>query len=710
MGKSKSKSKDSAAAAAAAAAKKCTCEHDFNCECGNRPPRPSRGHKWDSEAQAWGGKGHKQKGGSGQTKFVAESAKTTAVGNTAVAQWQQLPSQLLQEVCKRQRRPPPKFKNIEIQKGSVYKYRCIVPDPKESDRDLFFVPSRSVANEEQSKEEAALLALLDLTPKLPHERKLPEPYRTTWLNAVTAAAAASSQQKPKAKTSDSSISHTTDNNSQTSHTSHAAHYNSQKTKTSGSAQASSILTSGKTYSSTAEKRKQQEAKRQERNTRVRRHEAVRMANLDHPVFMSAQIRKQIEGILRGDSTLLQDDGDDDQDDSAQDTEDDVQVYVMMRLHGEGFTKRHVRTAYKELSESLKDRARADENAWDKVYEESLQWLLVHLNEDQLPEGFDPRGRTLDVVVPTQQQAKAKAKQDTNSSSGQGANNRVDENVVLLASRYGLSIRDASAVQQRALEEKITAEDALWMSAQAAANVSLGNDPGADDGEPGRNREIVQDELEALEAIFASECKVVSIAGWTTVSVSIDDGAMLLEVVVQDGVYPAAYPKSVLVSGKWPPRQGGAALHLEVVKFVASLELGEPMIFEIHGHVQVTLQSIMDGELSAKSLLPAESSAVQQTASKETDKTTNKTNDKSRDGTEKIRASRAPAIRRPRVRGHFWSTPLNKSPAATAFPKIPMSMERTRKSLPAATARAEFLAVMKKADLVRFSCINSTASL
>jgi hypothetical protein len=284
---------------------------------------------------------------------------------------------------------------------------------------------------------------------------------------------------------------------------------------------------------------------------------------------------------------------------------------------------------------------------------------------------------------------------------------VDENALLLASRYGLSIRDASAVQQRALEEKLQAKDALWMSVQAAANVSLGSDTEADNAEPGRNREIVQDELEALEAIFASECKVVSIAGWTTVSVSIEDGSMLLEVVVQDGVYPAAYPRSVLVSGKWPSRLGGAALHLEVVTFVASLELGEPMIFEIHGHVQVLLQSMMDGELPTASLLPSESPAVQQTASKETGETMNKKNDKSRDGTEKKRASRAPAIRRPRVRGHFWSTPPIKTPAAIPFPKIPLSIQRTRKSLPAATARAEFLAVMKKADQVRFRSINLT---
>jgi hypothetical protein len=84
-----------------------------------------------------------------------------------------------------------------------------------------------------------------------------------------------------------------------------------------------------------------------------------------------------------------------------------------------------------------------------------QWPEGFDNEDQWPKGFDPRGRTLDVVVPAQRQAKAR--QDANSSSDQ---NNVDENVRLLATRYGLSIRDASNAQQRALEEKIPAKDAL----------------------------------------------------------------------------------------------------------------------------------------------------------------------------------------------------------------------------------------------------------
>jgi ATP-dependent RNA helicase DHX57 len=367
----KSKKKDSGATAI----KKCTCDHPFQhpCECGNRPERPSRGHKWDRETQAWGGKGHKQKGASGQIAQKAESATTTSVGKTQVAQWQRLPSQLLQDFCKREKRPNAKFKDME--KGSIYKYRCIVPDRKDDKKDLFFVPSRGVSNEEQAKEEAALLALLSVTPSLPHERKLPEPYKTTWLNAVASIKQPAPRMVPTMTTPIT-----------TPNTGQKPPSNITK-KAGGSAQASTSLTMGSLYSSTAEKRKQQDAKRQERNARVRRHENIRIANQDHPVFMSAQIRKQIEGILRGDSSFLL--GDDDINDDAETQEDpadkdldDAQVYVELRLHGEGFTKKQTRTAYTELPHHLKDTARADEEAWDKVYEECLQWLLVHLNADQ----------------------------------------------------------------------------------------------------------------------------------------------------------------------------------------------------------------------------------------------------------------------------------------------------------------------------------------
>ena len=50
-----------AAKAKANTAPKCLCEHPYISKCGNRPERPSKGHKWDGEQQKWVGKGHKQK-------------------------------------------------------------------------------------------------------------------------------------------------------------------------------------------------------------------------------------------------------------------------------------------------------------------------------------------------------------------------------------------------------------------------------------------------------------------------------------------------------------------------------------------------------------------------------------------------------------------------------------------------------------------------
>jgi len=68
-----------------------------------------------------------------------------------------------------------------------YRYRLIIPDNSKkgsSEHDIVLTPTLSVSNDEQAKEEAALLGLLYLFPKLPHERTLPEPYRSTFLAAL----------------------------------------------------------------------------------------------------------------------------------------------------------------------------------------------------------------------------------------------------------------------------------------------------------------------------------------------------------------------------------------------------------------------------------------------------------------------------------------------------------------------------------------------
>ena len=697
MGKSKKGSSK-----AAAAAPKCNCDHPFKCDCGNRPERPSRGHKWDSETQEWGGKGHKQKGGSGQTSQTAQAAKVTSLGNTQIAQWQRLPSTLLNDYCKRDKRRQPKFKNISKGGRGSYLCRVILPDNKDPNKDLFFVPAKAVDNEEQANEEACILALLSLTPSLPHERMLPEPYRTTWLHAIEniKASAASAQSKGKKDDKDSSA---TGAPAPSSSSSNNNDNNNNGKK--GGAKASTSLTLGITYTSKVDRQKQIDDKRRERNKRIRKHEAVRLANKNHPVFLAAHLRQHIQNLLRGDISDLPDlmlEDDDNDEDSPEDGElNDGEAYVLERLCHEGFTKRQVRTALQSIQEGKngsREGGMISEDKWDSLYEECLQWLCIHLDEDQLPEGFDPRGGTLDVIVPG-----AVDPSSTSSGSEQNIGKEVvGKEISDFASQYGISNKEAKLISDQAKENSCDPEKMLWTVLQKAAVTSLVSS--AEKSE--ESEEVLNEEIEALEAIYPSEFQFKKDGNVTILAIKVTDvdTEMTLTAVVETGVYPMAYPISLLLHGKWPKgSMFGAALHVETIKFMSNMDLGTPMLFEIYGEVQTLFHSISGGELQPLSLLSTlgindPSSKINTPKPAETiQKVDTNGNQKANNGN-----ARAPrkAIRRPRTRAPFWATPPNKTPFATAFPKIDGAMDRARKSLPAFKARSEFLAAMAKADKVR----------
>jgi len=699
-------------AAAPVATKKCTCDHPYNCECGNRPERPSRGHRWDPESQTWGGKGHKQKGASGQTAQIAQAATTTQVGKTQIAQWQRLPSTLLKEYCQREKRRPPKFKNISKTPGK-FLCRVILPDPKDvADKDLFFVPAKGVDNEEQAQEEACILALLSQTPSLPHERKLPEPYKTTWLHAMENTkqqAAKDNTNKKKAAKEDAvdgdqkpSANHNNNNNST---------QNSGSGSGNSGAKASTSLTLGKTYTSKADRQKQIDAKRIERNKRIRKHEAIRLANQHHPVFLAAHLRQQIQNLLRGDMDSdsvpgLLDLEEEDDDANTNDDLDDGQIYVLERLRHEGFTQRQVRTALEKTSTS----AHVQEDQWETLYEDCLQWLCIHLDEDQLPEGFDPRGGTLDVIVAT-----AATNTTSNSSGVAATRNDKDENITpavkTFASNHGIRIPDAKFVLEQAQAQNVGPKDAFWQELQKIAGVTLETATEGDDNRDD-NLEMLQEEMEALEAIFPSEFTSTKNDNETILTIKVtdvDSKDMTLQVVVENGVYPQAYPKRLLIFGSWPAKTSkcGVWMHVETIKFMSELDLGAPQIFEIYGHVQSLFHSIIAGDTVAEplSLVPGNKNNTNNNGSAPSKSQPSKAEPPS---SQKGQASmnhgnppknRPPPRKRPRERSTFWSTPPNKTPPATAFPKIGMAMDKARKSLPAFKARADFLAAMSKAEKV-----------
>ena len=108
--------------------------------------------------------------------------------------------------------------------------------------------------------------------------------------------------------------------------------------------------------------------------------------------------ERIKRLLRGEviqqweDNLAEDENDDD------DLDNDLKVYVVERLHSEGFSKTQAKTSFAQFRNSKLPELGKEQ--WDSVYDECLQWLCIRsLDEDeQLLEGFDPRGRTLEVIV------------------------------------------------------------------------------------------------------------------------------------------------------------------------------------------------------------------------------------------------------------------------------------------------------------------------
>jgi hypothetical protein len=678
--------------AAIAAPPKCTCDDPYKCSCGNRPERPSRGHKWFPEEQIWGGKGHKQKGASGQTALVSEQAKVTATGKTQVAQWQRLPIQLLLEYCKGQKRPNPTFQKI-CSDGKV-RYRCIVRDAKNSDKDLFFLPAQAVGNEEQAQEESALLALLQLTPNIPHERKLPEPYKTTWLNAIKSnketTEKISSSKRDDAFSSDKLSSANKGINSKGDEVTKLLPQ-PDRINTDG-AVASTNLSHSSSYVSNADKWRKMEEKRRIQNDRIRKHENIRRANQNHPVFMSVAIRQQIERLLRGDTTIPNLDvvSDNEDDISEDDDEKVIKTYVVHRLHNEGFARRQAKKAYDEWAQNnSKFQDVNNEETWDLVYDECLQWLLVHLDEDQLPEGFDPRGRTLDVVLPI-----------GNSTSKSKATNAIDTSIseqsLLFATRHGISVQEASLIFDQAKKECKSPVEAFWNVINVAAEIYSDQNEQEIFSEVTESiGELFDEEMETLSAIFDSSCTITNDdKDCCLVRIALSD-EYVLDVAITKGLYPRKHPNFVVVCGKWESKVG-AKLHMELAKFISNIPLGEPMVFAISGHVQELLQS---GELETLSLLQyfrVEENVIQPVIRRPL--VDNKLEQNFDSLTTALTTVATSSRLRPKEkRKTFWTTTPSETPPAVAHPRVSMLMQRIRSSLPAAKSRREFLDALKESQ-------------
>uniref|UniRef100_A0A7S3M923 RNA helicase n=1 Tax=Spumella elongata TaxID=89044 RepID=A0A7S3M923_9STRA len=124
-------------------------------------------------------KGHKQRGAG--TVITAKPAVVTNDGIVLKAH-ERLPFQLLQEYCQREKRPNAKY----YPNPPGRKFKVVLPDGKNEKNDMTFATAQTFETDSVAKDFAALLALFHLQKSLPLERRLPEPYSTSWTTMINA--------------------------------------------------------------------------------------------------------------------------------------------------------------------------------------------------------------------------------------------------------------------------------------------------------------------------------------------------------------------------------------------------------------------------------------------------------------------------------------------------------------------------------------------
>lgn len=721
----KNNNKGKGSSASAATIKQCDCDHPFECKCGLRPPRPSRGHKWDVGAKTWGGKGHKQKGGSGQAAPSAPvELRETEKGKVKLKGFQKLPSELLANLVKRDgRKKAPLYRRVGGGGGSgstaadsVFRFRLVLPDDGDNrDKDIVLTSACAVDNEEQAKEEVAILGLMYLYQALPHERTLPEPYRTTYLAAKSLSAASAGNSVTMIRDEALSIPQDVSTGGASTNSRLFAanvHKPTQQQRRStddninAAAPAVVLLT----------KAQKDEAKRlrevEERAT-ARKREAILEANKPMEVFMSAHFRRRIERFLVGDRIDNDEEVDNvDEDNDDEEEEDSIRWYVLNRLTNEGFNPKHIRKAWQETIEKMKVNDRIDK---ERMYEETLQYLCIHLREDQLPVGFDPRGGTLDVM--------------SNKKKNREEMKCTDASILIVAEHFGLTPTEGRAIFSSSghnskteclTKGKLHERRTFWKFLMNAVSWpiertccltddEMSSMESISDDDRNRNVEAAANECEAMEAIFDKEDFSIEVGlSMTSVVIALPflTSKLSLEVHYTNGLYPDLLPM-VFVTTRSNENDDffccGGRIHLSVVRFMSEISAGQEVIFYLFGHVKSLLQE-EEASFNDKSIIRSEllshlklEKGIDGASEKCSSRITLDTANKAAGGVVKNTTS---VYLRPREeRRTFWNTPPSITPKAVAFPKLSTVMDGSRKSLPAAKAREEFLSLLVKANAI-----------
>ena len=147
------------------------------------PPKKARGHR----------------GPKGGAAIVSRTGGEVTVHGLQMKEWQKTPMTLLQDYCKSNKRLNPRYDQLSGGGKEGFRFRLVLQDPKRpgTDKDLIFMPSKGFSDDLDAKHTVALLALHSLEGNRPYEQKLPEPYRTLWLQLSGSGSGSSAAGAPK---------------------------------------------------------------------------------------------------------------------------------------------------------------------------------------------------------------------------------------------------------------------------------------------------------------------------------------------------------------------------------------------------------------------------------------------------------------------------------------------------------------------------------
>ncbi|KAE9074349.1 DExH-box ATP-dependent RNA helicase [Phytophthora fragariae] len=538
--------------------------------------------------------GHRQRGAGTVSVSKGESLRQGVL----CKEWQRTPQQLLHEFCQAKKRRGAFYPRAKSRDDTKFRVRCVLPDAKDSSKDLSFCPEQEFDSQDEAKHCAALLALKHVEPLRPHERKLPDPYRDLWLalgsessKNVGSGSGGSKNKKTKNEKEEKSEGKKEETDMDLWSADDTEDKQEKEKK-----EMPLTLTMDRKFASHKEFEAAKLARTQERNKKQRSRENRERANLPKQVMMSASCRELIEGILRklGDTHKKSLEGrevQEESDDSERQMEEEkFQKQATQRLNAIGFTPAQIKGA---LQNYPRDTRAMDEDAGDARMTAIFDWLCLNIPEGDLPKKFNPEGTQLDVVL-------------SSSSSEVAAPARTTVLVQRLM-KFGYDRRDAVFVANEFVQETpILGDDELKAPSMTTLftllqklfplvkkKFGVEETDGAVEP-PGDEEELLNqrlDEIFALEAIYDEKLKITTL----------DDGSntQLLDFEVTDAIrlhvflpsasrYPFELPLLALTSSepKYQPHLLAACgeAHKSCVH-----SMGEPMLYDIYVAIDTYLQ-------------------------------------------------------------------------------------------------------------------------